>query len=218
MSGHNLLNSTEGWKAAEVELTEAQKELLEKYDSLDKENMEIHFIGHLQTNKVKYIIDKVSMIHSVDSYKLAAEINKRAAQHGIVMDILIQVNSAMEESKFGITTEETAYKTKPENVEAVTFLAPLEVVNKYAKELKEEKGVHYDTELTVDDLKNDSYDCIMVLGAGGKMGPSLCLLAKTALPPRITPYSASPIWTLHGCGPWQKLTEKLSVPLRHSFV
>ena len=66
-----------------------------------------HLIGHLQTNKVKYIIDKVSMIHSVDSLKLAEEIDKRAAQHGLTMDILIQVNSAMEESKFGITTEET---------------------------------------------------------------------------------------------------------------
>ena len=64
-------------------------------------------IGHLQTNKVKYIIDKVSMIHSVDSYKLAAEINKRAAAHGIDMDILIQVNSAREESKFGVTTGES---------------------------------------------------------------------------------------------------------------
>ena len=64
-------------------------------------------IGHLQTNKVKYIIDKVSMIHSVDSFKLAAEIDKRAAQHGLVMDILIQVNSAQEDSKFGITTDET---------------------------------------------------------------------------------------------------------------
>ena len=66
-----------------------------------------HMIGHLQTNKVKYIIDKVSMIHSVDSYKLAAEINKRAAACGITMDILLQVNSAQEESKFGISTEET---------------------------------------------------------------------------------------------------------------
>lgn len=81
------------------------QEILEKYD--DVKPVRWHMIGHLQTNKVKYIIDKVSMIHSVDSYKLAEEIDKRAAQHGIVMDILIQVNSAMEESKFGITTEET---------------------------------------------------------------------------------------------------------------
>ncbi len=81
------------------------QEIMDKFEAVKP--VKWHMIGHLQTNKVKYIIDKVSMIHSVDSYKLAAEINKRAAQHGIVMDILIQVNSAQEESKFGITTDET---------------------------------------------------------------------------------------------------------------
>lgn len=78
---------------------------MDKYDFVKP--VRWHMIGHLQTNKVKYIIDKVSMIHSVDSYKLAEEINKRAGQHGIAMDILIQVNSAQEESKFGISTDET---------------------------------------------------------------------------------------------------------------
>jgi len=81
------------------------QEIMDKFDAVKP--VKWHMIGHLQTNKVKYIIDKVSMIHSVDSYKLAAEINKRAGQHGLVMDILIQVNSAEEESKFGITTDET---------------------------------------------------------------------------------------------------------------
>lgn len=81
------------------------QEIMDKYDFVKP--VRWHMIGHLQTNKVKYIIDKVSMIHSVDSYKLAEEINKRAAQHGLTMDVLIQVNSAQEESKFGITTDET---------------------------------------------------------------------------------------------------------------
>lgn len=81
------------------------QEIMDKYD--DIKPVRWHMIGHLQTNKVKYIIDKVLMIHSVDSYKLAAEINKRAAACGITMDILLQVNSAQEESKFGISTEET---------------------------------------------------------------------------------------------------------------
>lgn len=81
------------------------QEIMDKYDRVKP--VRWHLIGHLQTNKVKYIIDKVSMIHSVDSLHLAKEINKRAAQHDLTMDILIQVNSAMEESKFGITTEET---------------------------------------------------------------------------------------------------------------
>lgn len=81
------------------------QEIMDKYDSVKP--VRWHLIGHLQTNKVKYIIDKVSMIHSVDSFKLAKEIDKRAQQHNLTMDILVQVNSAMEESKFGITTDET---------------------------------------------------------------------------------------------------------------
>ena len=81
------------------------QEIMDKYDRVKP--VRWHLIGHLQTNKVKYIIDKVCMIHSVDSLKLAKEIDKRAAQHDLVMDILVQVNSAEEESKFGITTAET---------------------------------------------------------------------------------------------------------------
>ena len=81
------------------------QEIMDKYEHVKP--VRWHLIGHLQTNKVKYIIDKVSMIHSVDSLHLAQEIDKRAAQHGLTMDILIQVNSAREESKFGITTDET---------------------------------------------------------------------------------------------------------------
>jgi pyridoxal phosphate enzyme (YggS family) len=81
------------------------QEIIDKYEKVKSVNW--HMIGHLQTNKVKYIIDKVSLIHSVDSLKLAEEIDKRANQNGIVMDILIQVNAAMEESKFGISEKET---------------------------------------------------------------------------------------------------------------
>ena len=81
------------------------QEIMDKFEHVKP--VRWHLIGHLQTNKVKYIIDKVSMIHSVDSLKLAQEINKRAQQHNLTMDILIQVNSAEEESKFGIKTEET---------------------------------------------------------------------------------------------------------------
>ena len=81
------------------------QEILDKYDKVKP--VRWHLIGHLQTNKVKYIIDKVCLIHSVDSLHLAKEIDKRAAQHDLTMDILVQVNSAEEESKFGVTTEET---------------------------------------------------------------------------------------------------------------
>ena len=68
------------------------QEILDKYDKVLP--VRWHMIGHLQTNKVKYIIDKVCLIHSVDSFHLAEEIDRRAEQHGIVMDILVQVNAA----------------------------------------------------------------------------------------------------------------------------
>ncbi|NDO46776.1 YggS family pyridoxal phosphate-dependent enzyme [Clostridium sp. MD294] len=82
------------------------QEILEKYEPMGKEVC-WHLIGHLQTNKVKYIIDKVKMIHSVDSIKLAEEISKRAKQANVNMDILVEVNMAGEESKFGVSPEQT---------------------------------------------------------------------------------------------------------------
>jgi PLP dependent protein len=82
------------------------QELVSKYDQLPK-NLKWHMIGHLQTNKVKYIIDKVILIHSVDSLKLAEQINKEAEKKGIVCDILVEVNIAGEETKFGVSPEET---------------------------------------------------------------------------------------------------------------
>jgi hypothetical protein len=81
------------------------QEIMDKFDAVKP--VRWHMIGHLQTNKVKYIIDKVSMIHSVDSFRLAEEIDRRAVQHHTEMDILVQVNAAQEESKFGIAAEET---------------------------------------------------------------------------------------------------------------
>lgn len=66
-----------------------------------------HLIGHLQRNKVKYIVDKVYLIHSVDSLRLAEEISREAVKKQVEVNILIEVNVAQEESKFGTTTEET---------------------------------------------------------------------------------------------------------------
>lgn len=82
------------------------QQLLAHKEAIDCEGLEFHFIGTLQTNKVKYIIDKVSMIHSVDSVRLAAEIDKQAKKHGIKMDILIEINSGEEESKSGVLPED----------------------------------------------------------------------------------------------------------------
>ena len=77
------------------------QEILDKYNQVKP--VKWHMIGHLQTNKVRYIIDKVDLIHSVDSLKLAKEIDKRVGALGKTMDILVQINPADEESKFGVS-------------------------------------------------------------------------------------------------------------------
>ncbi|WP_129596385.1 YggS family pyridoxal phosphate-dependent enzyme [Anaerophilus nitritogenes] len=105
-----------------------------------------HMIGHLQTNKVKYIIDKVKLIHSLDRISLAKEIDKRAKQHNKIMDVLIQINVAKEDTKFGMYQEDVydfLEKIKCfENikVKGLMTIAPYEEdpeeVRKYFKELK----------------------------------------------------------------------------------
>jgi len=81
------------------------QEILEKYEKLPKD-IRWHFIGHLQTNKVKYIIPFISLIHSVDSLKLLKEINKRAKAKNKIINCLIQVKIANEESKYGFKINE----------------------------------------------------------------------------------------------------------------
>lgn len=81
------------------------QELMDKYELLPKD-IRWHMIGHLQRNKVKYIVDKVFLIHSVDSLKLAEEISKEAVKKNVKVSILIEVNVANEDTKFGTTCEE----------------------------------------------------------------------------------------------------------------
>ena len=83
------------------------QEFLEKYDEID--NVSWHFIGNLQTNKVKYIIDKVKLIQSVNSFRLLEEINKRALNSNIVMPILLEINIANEQSKHGLMEQDLPY-------------------------------------------------------------------------------------------------------------
>jgi pyridoxal phosphate enzyme (YggS family) len=86
------------------------QELVEKQPQLPAD-IQWHFIGHLQSNKVKYIAPFVHCIHAVDSFKLLAEINKQAAKHQRVIDCLLQLHVAQEESKFGWSTHELIHET-----------------------------------------------------------------------------------------------------------
>lgn len=93
------------------------QELMDKYESMPKDTR-FHMIGHLQRNKVKYLVGKVFLIHSVDSMRLAEEISKEACKQHTVVNILVEVNVAEEESKFGTTVDDA--------IELVTQIARLE--------------------------------------------------------------------------------------------
>ena len=97
------------------------QELKIKYEALPK-NLHWHMIGHLQRNKIKYIIDKACLIHSVDSLRLAEAIDEEAKKHGIVMPVLVEVNVAKEESKFGIMPEDA-----PEFIQEIAHLTNIQV-------------------------------------------------------------------------------------------
>ena len=84
------------------------QQLLDRYELLRDEGFRIHFIGSLQTNKVKYLVDKVCMIHSVDSVRLAVEIERQCAKIGKTMDVLVEINSGMEDAKSGVAPADAA--------------------------------------------------------------------------------------------------------------
>ncbi len=106
------------------------QELCDKYEALPKD-IRWHLIGHLQRNKVKYVVDKAYLIHSVDSLRLAEEIQKEAQKKGIDVNILIEVNVAAEESKFGVSVEEVenlvreAAKLPNVHIKGLMTIAPI---------------------------------------------------------------------------------------------
>lgn len=106
------------------------QELLDKYDQLPTD-IRWHLIGHLQTNKVKYIVDKVYMIHSLESIKLAKEISKEAVKKNVNVKVLIEVNIGNEDSKFGLSKNQVIPFLKDINnlvglqVEGLMAIAPI---------------------------------------------------------------------------------------------
>lgn len=106
------------------------QELVDKYEVMPKD-IRWHMIGHLQRNKVKYIVDKVYLIHSVDSLRLAEEISKEAVKKNVTVDILIEVNAAGEETKFGTSIEEAkqlvrdAAKLPNVHIKGLMTIAPI---------------------------------------------------------------------------------------------
>ena len=97
------------------------QELRDKYALLPKD-IEWHFIGHLQTNKIKYIIDFVSLIHSIDSIKLLSEINKEAKKAGRVVNCLLQFHVAKEETKYGMDMDEAVQLLTSEEYASMEYV------------------------------------------------------------------------------------------------
>ncbi|HAG68868.1 MAG TPA: YggS family pyridoxal phosphate-dependent enzyme [Lachnospiraceae bacterium] len=118
------------------------QELLEKYDKLPGD-IRWHLIGHLQTNKVKYIVDKVYMIHSVDSLRLASEISKEAVKKNVSADILIEVNMGGEESKFGVSPENAEELIRDISVLPGVHIRGLMTVAPYVEDPEENSTIFY---------------------------------------------------------------------------
>lgn len=116
------------------------QELTAKEEALPS-GLHWHMIGHLQRNKVKYIVDKVALIHSVDSLRLAETIENEAAKHNVTVPILIEVNVAQEESKFGLKTEEVL--SLVESVAALPHIniKGLMTIAPYVEDPEENRGI-----------------------------------------------------------------------------
>ena len=98
------------------------QEMMDKYDAYELEHCKLHFIGHLQVNKVKYLIGRVAMIQSVDSEKLAGEVSRLSVKKGVTTDVLLEVNIGREENKSGVMPEKL-----PELLHAVSLLPAIRV-------------------------------------------------------------------------------------------
>lgn len=144
------------------------QELVDKYEVLPKD-IRWHMIGHLQRNKVKYIVDKVHLIHSVDSLRLAEEISKEAVKKGVNVNILIEINIGEEESKFGLTSKEETISL----VREIASLPGIQIkglmtVAPYVENGEENRWVFKQLQQLSVDIKSENIDnvCMEILSMG----------------------------------------------------
>lgn len=136
------------------------QEFKDKFDAAP--NLPWHFIGHLQTNKVKYVVGRANMIHSVDSFHLAQKINSESEKRSLVTDCLIEINSGAEDSKFGLTFDESLYtikeiaELKNINIRGLMTIAPI------CNEEEANRNIFKRMKETFDKLKEDfpSFDTL----------------------------------------------------------
>lgn len=133
------------------------QELIEKYELLPKD-IRWHMIGHLQRNKVKYLVDKVYLIHSVDSLRLAQEIDKEASKKHAQVNILIEVNVAQEESKFGSSTEETLQLIHDISLLPSVHIQGLMTVAPYVEDAEENRRIFAKLKQLAVDIMRENID------------------------------------------------------------
>lgn len=161
------------------------QELLDKYDKLPGD-IRWHMIGHLQTNKVKYIVDKVALIHSVDSIKLAREISKEACKRSVVVPVLLEVNVAKEDSKYGFFVDEVM-----DAIEEIALLPGISVkglmtIAPFVEEA-EENRVYFQRlrQLSVDILRKKIDNVCMDILSMGMTGDYLVAVSEGATCVRV---------------------------------
>lgn len=144
------------------------QELVDKYEVMPSD-IRWHMIGHLQRNKVKYIVDKVYLIHSVDSFRLAEEISKEAVKKNVTVNILIEINIGEEESKFGLTSKEETItlirqiaKLPSVQIKGLMTVAP------YVENAEDNRLVFKQLKQLSVDIKNENIDnvCMEILSMG----------------------------------------------------
>lgn len=161
------------------------QELVDKYEAMPKD-VRWHMIGHLQRNKVKYLVGKVYLIHSVDSVRLAEEISKEAMKKGVSVNILVEVNVAEEESKFGTTCAETVDLLKKIASLPGIFVKGLMTVAPYV-ENSEENRQHFVNlrKLSVDIKKQNIDNVSMDILSMGMSGDYLVAIEEGATYVRV---------------------------------
>ncbi len=134
------------------------QDLLSKVDYFKNTDMRWHFIGHLQRNKVKYIIDKVDLIHSLDNIRLAEEISKRAIRSSKIMDCLVQVNTGNEDNKYGISfTECEEFLDKMQEFPGIRIVG-LMAVTPFSENAEEARPYFKKMKLLFDKVKKQKYN------------------------------------------------------------
>lgn len=146
------------------------QEITEKYPQMPAD-VQWHMIGHLQRNKVKYIVDKVAMIHSVDSLRLAETIQAEAAKHQVTVPILLEVNVAKEESKFGLSIAEVIPLAEQISTMKNIHIQGLMTIAPYVEDPEENRWVFRELKKLSVDIKAKNIDnvnmCVLSMGMTG---------------------------------------------------